>query len=57
MEIDNHILSLSMEFEKQTLVISEWESQKSKVMFEKKIEKRMRPSRVNSGLVAQPQKV
>lgn len=50
MEIDNHILSLSMEFEKQNIVIGEWEAKKSKIMIEKKFEMRMRSSRVNSGI-------
>ena len=30
MEIDNHILSLSMEFEKQNIIVTEWETEKAK---------------------------
>ena len=30
MEIDNHILSLSMEFEKQNITVTEWETEKAK---------------------------
>ena len=30
MEIENHILSLTMEFEKQNIIISEWEAEKAK---------------------------
>ena len=30
MEIDSHILSLSMEFEKQNIIITEWETEKAK---------------------------
>ena len=30
MEIDNHILALSMEFEKQNIIVTEWETEKAK---------------------------
>ena len=30
MEIDSHILGLSMEFEKQNIIITEWETEKAK---------------------------
>ena len=30
MKIDNHILSLSMEFEKNNIIINEWEGEKAK---------------------------
>ncbi len=56
MDIDNHILSLSMEFEKQNIIISEWEAKKSKIMIDKKFEKKMRSSRIKSGVTNQPKK-
>ena len=31
MEIDNHILCLSMEFEKQNIIVTEWETEKAKL--------------------------
>ena len=30
MEIDSHILGLSMEFEKQNIIITEWETERAK---------------------------
>ena len=30
MEIDNHILGLSMEFERQNIIVTEWEMEKAK---------------------------
>ena len=36
MEIDNHILSLSMEFEKQNIIITEWETEKAKRKHDRK---------------------
>ena len=30
MEIDNNILALSMEFERQNLVVTEWETEKAR---------------------------
>ena len=30
MEIENHILSLTMEFERQNIIITEWEAEKAK---------------------------
>ena len=40
MEIDNHILSLSMEFERQNIIINEYETQKAKNMHDRKWRKR-----------------
>ena len=36
MEIDNHLLSLSMEFEKQNIIITEWETEKAKRRHDRK---------------------
>jgi hypothetical protein len=30
MEIDNHILGLTMEFERQNIIVTEWEMEKAK---------------------------
>ena len=40
MEIDNHILSLSMEFERQNIIINEYETQKAKNIHDRKWRKR-----------------
>lgn len=40
MEIDNHILSLSMEFERQNIIINEYETQKAKNLHDRKWRKR-----------------
>jgi ribosomal protein L6P/L9E len=40
MEIDNHLLSLSMEFEKQNIIITEWETEKAKRRHDRKRNKR-----------------
>jgi len=40
MEIDNHILSLSMEFEKQNIIVTEWETEKAKNKSDRLYEKR-----------------
>ncbi|XP_023326016.1 kinesin-like protein KIF19 [Eurytemora carolleeae] len=40
MEIDNHILSLSMEFEKQNIIVTEWETEKVKSRSERISEKK-----------------
>ena len=46
MEIDSHILSLSMEFEKQNIIITEWETEKAKnksdKIYAKRKKKKMR---------------
>ena len=46
MEIDSHILGLSMEFEKQNIIITEWETERAKnksdQIYEKRKKKRMR---------------
>lgn len=40
MEIDNHILSLSMEFEKQNIIVNEWETEKAKTKSDRIYERR-----------------
>ena len=40
MEIDNHILSLSMEFERQNIIINEYETQKAKNVHDRNWRKR-----------------
>ena len=46
MEIDSHILGLSMEFEKQNIIITEWETEKAKTksdhIYERRKRKRIR---------------
>ena len=46
MEIDSHILGLSMEFEKQNIIITEWETERAKNksdrIYEKRKKKRMK---------------
>ena len=46
MEIDNHLLSLSMEFEKQNIVITEWETEKAKRRHDRKRNKRNKTKKV-----------
>ena len=40
MEIDTHILSLTMEFERQNIIITEWETERAKNARDKKWKKR-----------------
>ena len=42
MEIDSHILGLSMEFEKQNIIITEWETEKAKSRSDNIYERRKR---------------
>ena len=46
MEIDSHILGLSMEFEKQNMIITEWETERAKSksdqIYAKRKKKRMK---------------
>ena len=42
MEIDSHILGLSMEFEKQNIIITEWETEKAKTRSDNIYERRKR---------------
>ena len=51
MEIDTHILSLTMEFERQNIVITEWETERAKNARDKKWRKKRR--KVKSKKVAQ----
>ena len=51
MEIDTHILSLTMEFERQNIVITEWETERAKNARDKKLRKKTR--KVKSKKVAQ----
>lgn len=45
MEIDNHILSLSMEFEKQNIIINEFETQKAKNAHDRSWRKRKKSAK------------
>ena len=49
MKIDNHILSLSMEFEKNNILINEWETQKAKLKHDKKYQRVKRNHSRNKG--------
>ena len=40
MEIDNHILSLTMEFERQNIIINEYETEKAKNLHDRNWRKR-----------------
>ena len=40
MEIDSHILGLSMEFEKQNIIITEWETERAKTKSDQIYQKR-----------------
>lgn len=40
MEIDTHILSLTMEFERQNIIITEWETERAKNARDKKWKKK-----------------
>ncbi|XP_059080352.1 kinesin-like protein KIF19 isoform X2 [Tigriopus californicus] len=48
MSIDNHILSLSMEFEKNNIIINEWETEKAKRRHDKSYEKSRRRKKKKS---------
>ena len=48
MEIDNHILSLSMEFERQNIIINEYETQKAKNAHDRAWQRKHRKLRQNS---------
>ena len=45
MEIDNHILSLSMEFERQNIIINEYETNKAKFAHDRAYKRRNRTAK------------
>ena len=51
MEIDSHILGLSMEFEKQNIIITEWETEKAKSRSDNIYERNLDQVKVRSGSI------
>ena len=50
MEIDNHILGLSMEFERQNIIINEYETEKAKHIHDRNWRKRRSQSAKKSAI-------
>ena len=56
MEIENHILSLTMEFEKQNIIISEWEAEKAKKAGDRKWHRKQQRKQEENKQNARPQR-
>ena len=56
MEIENHILSLTMEFERQNIIITEWEAEKAKKAGDRKWYRKQERKHINNKQGGLPKK-